>query len=187
MKRVAPWLFCLALLAPLAAPATAAAEQRARPVVGDEAQLQRFNAFSQALFKKTKASVEARLENLDEKANSLFDQGTEIAIASMTAYIQDRLAPLKSTLFGAPPEADQIYADGKKQFEQDMKALSVRVANVMADEISGAKTEIKAAEATIAAEQAKLPASVKTRAAKQRVDFAAKLGVLVNRAERETR
>lgn len=182
MKRCRQWLFCLALLAPLAIPATAAAEQKARPALSDEAQLQKLNVFSQALFKRTKQSVDARLANLDDKANNLFDQGTEIAIASMTAFIQERLAPYKSTLFGTPPEADQIYAEGKKQFDEDMKALAVRVANVIADEVAGAKREINAAQTRIADMHAKLPASARARAAKQRAEYAAKLGSLTDRA-----
>jgi hypothetical protein len=101
----------------------------------------------------------------------------------MTAFIEDRLAPYKKTLFGPPPEAEQIYAEGKMQFEQDMKALTVRVANVIADEIAGAKREIKLAEAKIAAEQAKLPANVKARAAKQQAAYATKLGAISNRAD----
>lgn len=182
MKSLRPWLVCLALLVPLAMPRAAMAEQKARAVSSDEAQLQKFNAFADALLKKTKASIEARMESLDEKATSLFEQGTEIAMASMTAVVRDRLAPFKSVLFGAPPEADQIYADGKKQFEQDMKTLSVRVANLMADEISGAKNEIKTAQAKIAEEHTKLPASVKARAAKQQKESAAKLLAFVDRA-----
>jgi hypothetical protein len=186
-KPLRKLLLCFALLAPLGLPSTAVAEQKAKPVLSDAAQLEKFNAFSKALFEKTRQSVEARLQNLDEKASNLFDHGTEMAMASMTAMIQERIAPLKSVLFGAPPEADQIYADGKKQFEQDMKALTVRVANVLADEIAGAKREIRAAEESIAREQAKLPASVKPRAAKQQADYAAKLGAMTSRAERERR
>lgn len=163
-------------------PRTTNAEPRARPAQADEGHLRQFKASSDALFKKTKASVDARLANLGDKANNLFDQGTEIAMASMTAFIEERLAPYKSKLFGVPPEADQIYAEGKKQFEEDMKALAVRVANVIADEVAGAKSEIKAAEAEIAAAQAKLPASVRLRAEKQRAGYAAKLAALGNRA-----
>jgi hypothetical protein len=187
MRSLRFWLFCIALVAPMATPRAAAAEQAAKPAATDEARLRQFSSFSQAVFKKTKQEVEARLASLDEKANNLFDQGTEIAIASMTAFVEDRLAPYKKTLFGPPPEAEQIYAEGKKQFEQDMKALTVRVANVMADEITGAKREIRLAEAKIAAEQAKLPASVKARAAKQQAEYATKLGAISSRAERERR
>ena len=182
MRRFRPWLVCCTLMALATVPRTTNAEPRARPAQADEGHLRQFKASSDALFKKTKASVDARLANLGDKANNLFDQGTEIAIASMTAFIEERLAPYKSKLFGVPPEADQIYAEGKKQFEEDMKALAVRVANVIADEVAGAKSEIKAAEAEIAAAQAKLPASVKLRAEKQRAGYAAKLAALGNRA-----
>lgn len=182
MKRLIPWLLGLALLLPATLPAVAGAEPTTRSGLGDEGELQRFDSFSQAAFKKTRASVDARLANLDDQANNLFDQGTEIAFASMTASIQERLAPYKNTLFGPPPEAEQIYAEGKQQFEQDMKALAVRVANVIADEVAGAKREIALAEANIAAEHAKLPAPLRARAAKRRADYAAKLAALANRA-----
>lgn len=178
-EKFRPLLVCVLL----AALVPGVARAQTKPKSTDDIALEKLDAFSDALFKKTRRSVEDRLQDLDEKANHLFDQGTEIAMAAMTAHIEERLARFKSALFGTPPEAEAIYADGKKQFEEDMKALSVRVANVIADEVAGAKREIELAKARIAAERAKLPASARARA-EERPDYFGKLIAFADSAGR---
>jgi hypothetical protein len=196
MRRQRLWGFCLVLLAQASITTAAVAEESAaladQQAAREAAQLRKFNTFTQETFRTTQRSVEARLRDLDEKANHLFDQGTEIALAAMTSVIEERtgqykleharssgpILRLKELFLGLPVEVDQIYTDGKKQFEQDMKALAVRVAIVVAAEVDGAKNEIKAAQAKIASAQAKLPASIKARALKQRAEYAKKFAKL---------
>ncbi len=179
MRLTAPrLLLCLALASPVASPARADAAPVATTALSEEAEAARFHAFAEAAYQKAKTTVDARLVNLDSKAQHLFEHGTELALAAMESKVRERLLPFKGTLFGPPPEAARVYAEGKLQFEEDLRALVVRVAEIVATEIAGAKDAIKVARESVAAERAKLSPSARERVAKEERELERRLALL---------
>lgn len=161
----------------------------------EEMELKGFTDFVVKTFQKTKQTVDSRLELLETKVNEMFDQGVEAALNAMKSYVEDQLfqyklkryltIPLvglalwiKDQILNLPEEVNRFYEAGRAQFTAAMNALAVRVANLVESQLAAAKNDVKAGQAKIATEQAKLSPGVKTRAAQVQAEYAGKFAEL---------
>lgn len=160
----------------------------------EELELKRFTDFVVTTFENVKVSVDKRLGKLEETVNSLFDAGTDAAIARMKSYVEDRLFQYKldryllqiggsllwirDQILDLPPEVNRFYEAGRKMFTSAMDALAERVANLVERELAAAKAEVSRAQGRIAAAQAALSPAVRARGAQVAGEYAEKFNEL---------
>lgn len=165
-------------------------QQKAR----EELELSKFSNFVVATFNTAKASVDKRLENLETTVNTLFDQGTDAALARMKSYVEDALFDyklkryllmpggsllwIKDQILDLPPEVNRFYEAGRNLFTAAMDALAVKVANLVERELAAAKNDVAQAQAKIAAAQAALSPGVRARGAQLTAEYAEKFNEL---------
>jgi hypothetical protein len=144
----------------------------------EEAERQKVAANIEAIFTRTKARVEARLERLDSEVSALFDRGVDAALATMKAFVDDRIFKykleryltipgiglarwLRDQALGLPEEVNAFYAQGRKVFQAAMDRLIDRVANLVESRLAQAKAEVESGQAQIKAYVAGLPANLR--------------------------
>jgi hypothetical protein len=132
----------------------------------DEAERKKVTDTIEGIYNKTKQKVEEKLNGLETEVNSIFDAGTDAAINSMKAYVEDKLFKyklerylsipvvgaarwIKDQFMGLPDEVNAFYAAGKTLFTSKMDALVVRVANLVETRLSEAKGLVAAGQAEI--------------------------------------
>jgi hypothetical protein len=136
----------------------------------DEQERQQVTDRIEAIFNKTKQRVEEKLTALDAEVNTIFDTGTEAALAAMKSYVEKRIDDYKDERYsgiigkgrwirdqfkGLPEEANAFYVAGRNLFTQLMDALVVRVANLV-------ETRLREAKALVAGGQAEIKSYVAT-------------------------
>lgn len=165
-------------------------QQKAR----EEQELKKFSDFVTKTFEDTKTSVDKRLATLEETVNTMFDTGTDAALAKMKSYVEDALFKykidryllriggallwIKDQILDLPPEVSRFYEAGRNLFTAAMDALATRVANHVEKELAGAKGEVSQAQAKIATAQAALSPGVRARGAQVTAEYADKFNEL---------
>lgn len=160
----------------------------------EELELKKFTDFVVSTFEGVKTSVDKRLERLEETVNTLFDTGTDAAIARMKSYVEDQLFQYKmdryllrvggsllwirDQILDLPPEVNRFYDAGRKLFTGAMDALAARVASLVERELAAAKGEVSSAQGRIAAAQAALSPAVRARGAQVAGEYAEKFNEL---------
>ncbi|HEY1137820.1 MAG TPA: hypothetical protein VGE64_10040 [Xanthomonadaceae bacterium] len=160
----------------------------------EELELKKFTDFVVSTFEGVKTSVDKRLERLEETVNTLFDTGTDAAIARMKSYVEDQLFQYKmdryllrvggsllwirDQILDLPPEVNRFYDTGRKLFTGAMDALAARVASLVERELAAAKGEVSSAQGRIAAAQAALSPAVRARGAQVAGEYAEKFNEL---------
>jgi hypothetical protein len=160
----------------------------------EELELKKFTDFVVSTFEGVKTSVDKRLERLEETVNTLFDTGTDAAIARMKSYVEDQLFQYKmdryllrvggsllwirDQILDLPPEVNRFYEAGRKMFTAAMDALAMRVASLVERELAAAKAEVSRAQARISAAQAALSPAVRARGAQVAGEYAEKFNEL---------
>ena len=143
----------------------------------DEAERKKVADNVEAIYNKTKAQVEAKLSALDEEVNSIFDSGTDAALAAMKAYVEARIDAYKDDRYsgvigkgrwirdqfkGLPEEANRFYVEGRNLFARLMDAVIVRVANLVEQRLREAKALVAAGQAEIKTYVESLPKNLKS-------------------------
>lgn len=162
--------------------------------VKEELELKKFTDFVVSTFEGVKTSVDGRLAKLEETVNTLFDTGTDAAIARMKSYVEDQLFQYKldryllrvggsllwirDQILDLPPEVNRFYDAGRKMFTAAMDALAMRVASLVERELAAAKGEVASAQGRIAAAQAALSPAVRARGAQVAGEYAEKFNEL---------
>ncbi|MGO4259056.1 phage tail protein [Lysobacter sp. TAB13] len=183
-----------ALLASKTGSKTKVASKQEQQKAREELELSKFTSFVVNTFNACKASVDKRLENLETSVNSLFDAGTDAALASMKSYVEDALFDyklkryllmpggsllwIKDQIMDLPPEVNRFYEAGRTLFTSAMDALAVKVANLVERELAAAKAEVAQAQGKIAAAQAALSPAVQARGAQLTAEYADKFNEL---------
>lgn len=142
----------------------------------DEAARAQVAADINAIYDETKTAVEKILTDLDAKVDSKFNTGEAEA---KRAFTQDHTARMKAwkdkryegasgaiqwgiDLFkDLPPEANQIFLDAKKLYEQRMGAVINDVAELIGRELDAAKLRIDQGRAKIKAYVASKPKNLR--------------------------
>jgi hypothetical protein len=131
----------------------------------EEAERKQVTDHIEAIYNRTKTSVEQKLSTLETEVGSIFDTGIDAALKGMTDYIDARLtrwklerylgSPIglllwaKDKLKGLPPEVNVIYEAGRKLFTGLMDTLVVRVAALVEGRLKEAKAEVARGQAEI--------------------------------------
>lgn len=126
----------------------------------DEADRKKVAGDIEKIYNETKQTVENKLASLETDVSTMFDQGADAALKSMTDYIDTRMSKwkyerylylgpviggarwLKDKLFGLPKDVDIFYEEGRKLFTKQLDDLVVRIANVVETRLKEAKDEI---------------------------------------------
>ena len=119
----------------------------------------------EAIYNKTKTSVETKLANLETEVGAMFDAGVDAALNAMTAYVEQRLYDykwdrylnriggsllwIKDQFVGLPDEVNAFYEAGRARFTATMDALVVRVADLVERKLKEAKNEVAKGQAEI--------------------------------------
>jgi ATP-dependent protease ClpP protease subunit len=130
----------------------------------DEQERQQVTDRIEAIFNKTKQQVEQKLSALDEEVNTIFDSGTETALADMKQFVEQKIDDYKDDRYsgiigkgrwirdqfkGLPEEANVFYEQGRDRFARSMDKLVVRVANLVEQRLREAKALVAAGQAEI--------------------------------------
>lgn len=130
----------------------------------------------EGIYTQTKASVEAKLADLDTSVSALFDRGMDLALAHMKEYSRveidrykdDRYSGLRgkgrwiADLFRDVPEGIKlILAEARKRFTAEMDVLVVKIADVVESRLRAAKAEIDRGQNRIKAYVDGLPKDLK--------------------------
>ncbi|HEV2801611.1 MAG TPA: hypothetical protein VGW12_13990 [Pyrinomonadaceae bacterium] len=133
----------------------------------------------EAIYNKTKTSVENKLATLETEVGAIFDSGTESALSAMKNYVEDRLFRYKldrylsipgvgaarwvaDQFMGLPDEVNVFYVEGRNLFTRMMDALVVRVANLVEKRLAEAKALVAAGQNEIKVYVSKLPANLRS-------------------------
>lgn len=136
----------------------------------DEQERQQVADRIEAIFNSTKLKVEEKLNALDGEVNTIFDAGTEAALAAMKAYVEARIDAYKEERYegvigkgrwikdqfkGLPAETKAFYTEGRNLFQRMMDVVVQRVANLV-------ETRLREAKALVAAGQGEIKSYVAT-------------------------
>jgi hypothetical protein len=130
-------------------------EQKAK----DEAARAKVTAGIEAIFAMTKMRVDEKLASIDTEVNSMFDRGTEAALAAMKRFVNGKIRDYKirrylsiplvglarwvrDQFLNLPDEVNVFYEQGRQLFQAQMDALIVRVAALVEQRLKEAKTEV---------------------------------------------
>jgi len=130
-------------------------EQKAK----DEAARDKVAKGIEAIFVETKQKVDTKLAAIDVEVNSLFDSGTEAALAAMKKYVNRKIRDYKIDRYltipfvglarwisdqftNLPSEVNVFYEEGRALFQAQMDALIVRVAALVELRLKEAKAEV---------------------------------------------
>ncbi|HEY9285568.1 MAG TPA: OmpH family outer membrane protein, partial [Pyrinomonadaceae bacterium] len=143
----------------------------------DEAERKKVADTIEAIYGKTKTQVEAKLAALDEEVNSIFDSGTDAALAAMKAYVEARIDAYKEERYsgaigkgrwirdqfkGLPEAANRFYVEGRDLFARLMDRVIVRVANLVEQRLRESKALVAAGQSEIKKYVDGLPKNLKS-------------------------
>ncbi len=136
----------------------------------DELERKKVTDRIQAIFDKTKATVDKKLASLETDVAALFDKGADAAVAKMKDYVEKRFDDrysgfgaalwLKDKLLPLPPEVKAWFDQAHQVFMRDLDALVVQVANMVEGRLKEAKDEIAKGQKEISDYVAGLPANL---------------------------
>ena len=124
----------------------------------DEAARVKIAGDIQKIYDKTKTKVETRLTELDGKVTTAFDDGAKAAQKIFEDYVAKRMKAykderydgwfvgtgrwVKDKLAGLPDEVNKFYTEGRDLYLEAMDIVIDDVIDVIATELTGAKTDI---------------------------------------------
>jgi hypothetical protein len=125
----------------------------------DEAERLAVAAHIEGIYNRTKAGVETKLSTLEEEVNRIFDAGVDAALATMKAYVEERIFRYKLDRYlsiplvgqarwvrdqfkGLPNEVNVFYEQGRKIFTVAMDAVIRRVAALVETRLRDAKRDV---------------------------------------------
>ncbi|MFI6096557.1 hypothetical protein ACIA8G_13435 [Lentzea sp. NPDC051213] len=132
----------------------------------DEAKRAEVTTRVQGIFTATEAEVKKILDGIDPKVEAAFAQGEATArqafesfvAAKVDAYKQDRYSGwlggyrwAKDKLLGMPDKVNDFYTAGRELYLKQMDGVISRVADIVGNDLSLAKTRIASGKAEIAA------------------------------------
>ena len=142
------------------------AGQQSATQAKDEGKRAEVTADIKRIFDKTKTDVTKILTDLDGLVTTTFEEGEREAKAAFTADHKARMEKYKDARYsgvtgwarwtadlftGLPAEANQLFQESRKLYEQRMQVVIARVADVVGRELTRAKDRIAAGRAEIAA------------------------------------
>lgn len=141
----------------------------------DEAKRAEVSQTIETIYQETKSKVEARLQQLDEEVNQIFDAGAEAARVQFESYVDQRMRAYKrkrysgatglikwgkDKLFGMPDEVNAFYQEGRDLYIQAMDAVIDEVATAVETGLNDAMEIIAAGRRQIQEYVANLPADL---------------------------
>ena len=111
----------------------------------------------EAIYQRTKETVEARLNRLDEEVNQAFDQGAAAAQQAFEDYVKERMDAYKDErysgpigkgrwlsdkAFGMPDDVDAFYKEGRELYLRMMDGVLDNIASIVETGLNEAKAEI---------------------------------------------
>ena len=135
------------------------------------------------IFNATEADVKKILEGIDPKVEKEFNAGEADAraifenyvAAKMSAYKKDRYGGwlgrfrwAKDKLFGMPDKVNEFYVAGRELYLKEMDKVISRVADIVGNDLTAAKTRIAAGRNEIAAYVKSLPRDLKKVGSRRR-------------------
>ncbi|MBE9031490.1 DUF4157 domain-containing protein [filamentous cyanobacterium LEGE 11480] len=130
----------------------------------------------QGIYDATKGKVETILSGLDSKVTAKFDAGSAKAQKTFEEYVGKRMKAykaerysgllgkgkwVKDKLFGMPSDVNAFYQEGRNLYIQQMGGVIDQVVNLIAGELSRAKTEVAKGRQKVQAYLAKQPEDLK--------------------------
>lgn len=130
----------------------------------------------QSIFDATEADVKKILDGIDPKVDKEFETGEKSARMvfenyvdmKMSAYKRDRYGGwlggirwAKDKLVGMPDKVNEFYEAGRELYLEQMDGVISRVANIVGDDLTAAKTRIATGRGQIASYVKTLPADLK--------------------------
>jgi hypothetical protein len=133
----------------------------------------------EAIYNKTKTSVETKLATLETEVGAMFDSGTDAALSAMKNYVEERIFRYKLDRYlsipivgaarwvadqftGLPDEVNVFYVEGRNLFTRMMDALVVRVANLVEKRLAEAKAMVAAGQSEIKVYVSKLAPNLRS-------------------------
>jgi len=141
----------------------------------DEARRAEVTAKIQGIFASTEAEVKKILDGIDPKVEKAFEAGEKDARAAfesyvsakMSAYKKDRyggwlggLRWAKDKLLGMPSKVNEFYEAGREIYLKQMDGVISKVADIVGNDLTEAKTRIAKGRADIASYVKTLPADL---------------------------
>jgi hypothetical protein len=141
----------------------------------DEARRAEVTAKIQGIFASTEAEVKKILDGIDPKVEKAFEAGEKDARAAfesyvsakMSAYKKDRyggwlggLRWAKDKLLGMPSKVNEFYEAGREIYLKQMDGVISKVADIVGNDLTEAKTRIAKGRAEIASYVKTLPADL---------------------------
>jgi len=120
----------------------------------DEKERLRIHTEMQAIFDRTKAAVDNRLQKLDTDVAATFDQGADAARQKFDSYVDKRMSDykddryggfgggalwLKDKLLGMPDEVNAFYEEGRAAYVADMDTVIDKVSIAVETGLAEAK------------------------------------------------
>lgn len=142
----------------------------------DELERKKVTDNIERIFARTKQAVEQKLASLETDVSTMFDRGVNAAIASMKAYVNQRLDDYKDKrysginfwkwakdkLLGLPDAVKAFYVEGRKLFIKELDALIVAVATLVDGRLKDAKNIIASGQKEISVYVSGLPKHLQT-------------------------
>ena len=143
----------------------------------EEAERKQVVADIEAIYNRTKETVDAKLASLEKDVSDRFDKGVEGAMNAMTSYIDGRMSDwkherykwpwggarwLKDKLAGLPDEVNVFYEEGRKIFTRALDAVIVDIAGLVETRLKEAKDEVARGQKEIRTYVSNLPKNLKS-------------------------
>ena len=111
----------------------------------------------QGIYNNTKQKVETSLSQLDAQVTQEFDRGASNAKSGFDAYVDGQMKRFKDARYSGlegkalwvrdlflplPPEVNNFYQNGRKQYIDNMTVTIDKVANLVVTKLNAAKAEI---------------------------------------------
>ncbi|MEL7226295.1 MAG: hypothetical protein AAGL17_16015, partial [Cyanobacteria bacterium J06576_12] len=143
----------------------------------DEAARLKIAGDIQTIYDATKTKVETRLSELDGKVTKAFDTGAKVAQKAFEDYVAKHMKAYKDErydgwlvgtgrwaadkLLGMPDEVNKFYVEGRDLYLSAMDVVIDGVIDVIATELTGAKTDIAKGRKEVDKYVAQLPDDLK--------------------------
>lgn len=100
------------------------------------------------IYNATKVKVEARLENLNSKVNTMFDEALQAANSTFERNVRERtetsfLDDLISWASGIPKKIDNVFKEEQENFINSLKPIVFQIGNFVETELNAAVKDIE--------------------------------------------
>lgn len=150
--------------------------QKTRTKSADETRRAQVTAEIEKIFTATESAVKAILDGIDPKVEKEFNEGEAFARSSFETFVAAKMAAYKrdryggvfggarwasDKLFGMPDAVNRFYVDGRALYLREMDRTITRIANIVGDDLTAAKTRITKGRNDIAVYVKGLPKDLK--------------------------